>query len=135
VHAAREARLPAAAPRAKARQVGCAHLPHHLSSGERERVLRQMPAKTAPIQGCWEYICCTGRGSASAGFGQAILACIRSPHFLRPKPDLLPAKAVVMPSQAGSNCLPFALSSMLSDALARLTCNRSIAVSDFFPIK
>jgi hypothetical protein len=25
----------------------------------------------------------------------------KSPDFLRPKPDLLPAKAVLMPSQAG----------------------------------
>jgi hypothetical protein len=44
-------------------------------------------------------------GSSSAGFGLAINPLIgtKSPDFLRPKPDLLPAKAgVVMPSQAGS---------------------------------
>jgi hypothetical protein len=64
--------------------------------------LLETPAGTLN-QGCWEAFCGTGRGSAIAGFGQAIclyraLIAQSSPA----KPDLLPAKAVLLPSQAGS---------------------------------
>jgi hypothetical protein len=50
-------------------------------------------------------------GLCHCRFRMAIMAYLgpKSPDFLRSKPGLLPAKAVLLPSQAGSTCSPFAL--------------------------
>jgi hypothetical protein len=76
------------------------------------------------MQGCWEVFCGTGRGSASAGFGWAIKACIGLIAKISPaKADSLPAKAVLLPSEAGSTpAHPFAL--MLSAGVRGLLRRR-----------
>ena len=51
----------------------------------------------SPHQGCWEAFCGVGRGLPLPVSDRP-----KSPNFLRPKQDLLPAKAVLLPSQAGS---------------------------------
>ena len=63
-----------------------------------------------PQQGCWEAFRGTGRGSASAGFGQACINEPDSPNFLWPNPDSLPAEAgfTAVPGRQ-HNCLAFAL--------------------------
>jgi hypothetical protein len=81
-----------------------------VSAKHRDR-FRVRAAWSDAFPGCWRAFCGYRPGLCQCRFRMAIKTYIGPNRisFLRPKPDSLPAKAVLLPSQAGSNCLPFAL--------------------------